>query len=233
MIDFMRPSRFAITLLLGSCVTFAVVSQLLADDLNPPPWTRSGASNRSTSAEWDFDEDGTNPLLPDGNTVPLIVGDYNTQLDTQFPGGAPHPSGNAVNLTYTGSGFRNEGTALGTLAFNVPNWIDLEPFKWLRLQVTYSGDAPTTQVTGDKGRIDVTEELLATVPGTAGQLQYFYQDWILRPNPNWEQVVLFVPPQTFIDQVVIDSISTPEPGTALLAALAALPVIRLVRRYRR
>jgi hypothetical protein len=198
---------------------------LRADDLNPPSWPRLGASNRSTSAEWDFDDDGANPLLPDGDTVPLIVGDFKPMLDAAFPGGAPHPSGFAsAGLTYTGaSGFLGTAVGGGTLAFNVPNWIDQEPFKFLRLQVTYTGTTPGTGVFGSigvSGGPEVTETPGPIVPGTAGQSLYFYQDWTLQPNPDWEQVVLFVPAGTFIDQVVIDSISTvPEPSALALGMI--------------
>jgi hypothetical protein len=198
-----------------------------ADDVSPPSWPRLGATNRSTSAEWDFDDDGTNPLLPDGNTVPLIVGDFKPTLDGAFPGSAPHPSGAASGvLTYTaGSGFLNSGTAPGTIAFNVPNWIDQEPFKFLRIQVTYTGPTPGTRVFGFLGVPGdgnaVTEFPGAVVLGTVGQSLHMYQDWTLQPNPDWEQVVVDVPVGTFIDQVVIDTISTiPEPSALALAMMA-------------
>jgi hypothetical protein len=209
-----------------------------ADDLNPPSWPRSGATNRSTSAEWDFDEDGTNPLLPDGNTVPLITGDFKATLDGAFPATAPHPSGFAsAGLTYTGgSGFINNGTSPATLAFNVPNWIDQEPFKFLRLQVTYTGPTPGTRLfgaIGTSGGPDVTEIPGPIVPGTTGQSLYFYQDWTCLPNPDWEQVVLDVPPGTFIDQVVIDTISTiPEPSALVLAAVAMVVSAFVINRRR-
>ncbi len=222
------------------CVLVGAGQMARGDDVNPPSWPRLGAANRSTSAEWDFDEDGANPLHPDGDSVPLIVGDFKPQLDTAFPGGAPHPSGVAsAGLTYTaGSGFLGTGTNGGTLAFNVPNWIDQEPFKFLRLQVTYTGTTPTTGVFGFLGVPGdgnaVTELAGPIVPGTVGtSSSYFYQDWTLRPNPDWEQVVLFVPNGTFIDQVVIDTISTvPEPSMIVLTAVGLLALGTVVSRRR-
>ena len=210
-----------------------VTEWAFADDLNPPPY-RGG--NRSTLAEWDFDQDGTNPLLPDGD-LPTVVGDFNTALDVAFPNGAPHPSGFAnTGLTYNGEGFSNNDDVTHPMTFNIPNWIDLEPFKLLRLQVTYTGPTPGTDVFGFLGVVGtadlVSETLVNTVPGTVGQSLYFYQDWELRPNPDWEQVVLFLQPGTFIDQVVIDTISIPEPSSIVLGAMGLLAIGRVARRQR-
>ena len=231
----MTTRLHAATLMMVLCgALLGVTEWTFAEDLNPPPY-RGGF--RSTVAEWDFDEDGTNPLLPDGD-LPTVVGDFAPQLDAAFPAGAPHPSGFAnSNLTYTGSGFLNEGEVNRNLSFNVPNWIDQEPYKFLRLQVTYTGTTPGTTVfgvLGAPGETDsVDEVLLDTVFGTAGNSLYFYQDWELRPNPDWDQVVLFVPPGTFIDQVVIDTISTPEPSSIALAAIMALSALGWKARRRR
>ena len=123
------------TLMMIVCgILIGLTERAFADDLNPPPY-RGGT--RSTSAEWDFvpDEAGglSNPLFPDGDTVPLVVGDFNLALDAAFPGGAPHPSGFAnASLTYTGAGFVNNDEVTRPMSFNVPNWIDLEPIKYLR-----------------------------------------------------------------------------------------------------
>lgn len=228
------------TLLMIACSSMLGIAKwAFADDLNPPPWTRSGAANRSTSAEWDFTGSPTaglpNPLLPDGNTVPLIKGDFAAALDAAFPAGAPHPSGFAnSSLTFTGTGFINNDEVTHPISFNVPNWIDQEPFKFLRLQVTYTGPAPLTEVFGFLGvpgdSALVTEAASNPVFGTAGNSLYFYQDWELRPNPDWEQLVLNVPPGTFIDQVVIDTISTPEPSTIALGLIGLLALGRVARR---
>ena len=162
------------------------------------------------------------PSAPDGNEVPLVVGDAAVLLDAAFPTGAPHPtcallgsisySGQASNGGYVGG---QDGT--GVLVCNVPNWIDTEPEKRLRLQVTYRGTEPGTLVIGFLGvpgsSEDVDEFVLARTDDTDPQLpngfSYFYEDWKLFPNPDWEQVVIFVPASTFIDQVVIDTISGP------------------------
>ena len=208
-----------------SLLTAASIS---GDDLKPPRY-RGGPL--STSAEWDFltAQPRTN-IQPDGTTVPLVIGDAAPLLNAAFPVGAPHPSGATFgDIEWSSSsngGYRGGPKGDGGLVFNVPNWIDTEPEKRLRLQVTYVGGAPPTAVFGFLGvpgsSDSVTETLARRVSDTDPMLPpnsaYFYEDWLLYPNPDWEQVVIFVPTGTFVDQVVIDTISGPLTGPFLLFA---------------
>jgi hypothetical protein len=216
----------------------------LADDLTPPPY-RFGP--RSTTAEWGFDQhsgDLDDPIFPDGPQ--LIIGDFAPSLNTAFPDGDPHPSGFAFqDMTYTGSGWlagEIDG-GQGMLAFNVPNWIDQEPIKFLRLQVTWLGN-PTGEpgssvsahfVTSGTSPNEAVETALPRVGMTlpSSGANYFYEDWIIQPNPFWEQLVLTVPPGTEIDQVVIDSISIPEPGSFALATFGGLGALAWIARRKR
>lgn len=224
--------------ILGVSTAFATTA--LADDLNPPTYR---GQPRSTSAEWDFLTNQPSPQIqPDGTTVPLVVGDFKAQLDAAFPASAPHPSGATFgSIAWTDA--QSNGGYLGSaggnppvLAFNVPNWIDNEPLKLLRLQITYSGPTPGTSVQGFlgvPGSSDAVVEdagplLPQTSPSLPEGMNYVFQDWTMQPNPDWEQVVIFLQPGTFIDQVVIDSISLPEP-----AAFAALASVSLLLRRRR
>lgn len=221
----------------------------IADDLRPPSYR---GLPRTTSAEWDFLTDQpTDNIQPDGTTVPLVVGDIAPQLDAAFAGD-PHPSGSRFGgASVAWSSMSNGGylaTGVGTaqrgLVFNVPNWIDQEPLKLLRVQITYQGPAPTTTVFGSLGvpgsSDAVTEQLAAHVDVTTGLpptlppgTSYFYDDWTIQPNPDWEQVVVFMSEGTFVDQVVIDSISfVPEPSSAVLVALG-LSGLLLARGRRR
>jgi hypothetical protein len=122
------------------------------------------------------------------------------------------------------------------LVFNVPNWIDTEPLKRVRIQVTYQGPAPSTEVIGSLGvpgsSDNVTEVFIGRVPGTSPNLpagmSYFYDDWEVRPNPDWEQVVIRMLENTFVDQVVIDTVSyIPEPS-GLALGIAGLTSLRWV-----
>lgn len=187
-----------------------------AHDLRPPDYR---GEERSTVAGWDFlTEQDPDNIQPDDPEVPLVVGDAAPLLDAAFPAGAPHPSGAVFgDVTYVNNlgGYRGGEQGDGGIVFNVPNWIDEEPEKRLRLQVTYRGAEPPTLVFGFLGvpgssdgveevfieRIHVEDESLPA------DSFYFYEDWQMFPNPDWEQVVVFLPEGTFVDQVVIDSVS--------------------------
>jgi hypothetical protein len=235
---------------LAACALLVIGCSCLsagADDLNPPNYR---GLPRSTSAEWDFlTAQPTNNIQPDGTSVPLVVGDAAPLLDAAFVGD-PHPSGSifgGTSVAWTGAisngGYLATGpSSVGRgLVFNVPNWIDQEPLKRLRVQVTYQGPAPSTTVFGFLGvpgsSDNVTETFIgrvtATSPSLPAGMSYFYDDWECRPNPDWEQVVINVDEGTFVDQVVIDSVSyVPEPaGVALgLGGLAGLAWARGRRR---
>jgi hypothetical protein len=229
----LRPARLHLVI---STVLFLAANSLsaVADDLNPPNYR---GLPRSTSAEWDFLTDQpTNNIQPDGTSVPLVVGDTQAQLDAAF-NGDPHPSGNrfgGASVAWTGAISNGGYLATGPssvdrgLVFNVPNWIDTEPLKRVRIQVTYQGPAPSTEVIGALGvpgsSDNVTEVFIGRTPGTSPNLpagmSYFYDDWEVRPNPDWEQVVIRMQENTFVDQVVIDTVSyVPEPSAAVLAIL--------------
>jgi len=183
------------------------------DDLNPPGYR---CANCATSAEWDFES--AQPLLniqPDGTSVPLKTGDFAPFLNAAFPASGPYPSGSAFGGCILAGGGISGGTDGCQLAFNVPNCIDEEPEKRLRLQVTYLGPDPTTDMFGFLGvpgsSLLVEEDFVAQVADTSFKIRpckYFYQDWQFFPNPDWEQVVLNIPAATTIKQVVIDTISS-------------------------
>ena len=211
----MRPTRIATCCIL---LTLLMAVAASADDLFPPSYR---GAVRSTSAEWDFlTDESPDAIPPDGDSVPLVVGDAASLLDSAFPTGAPHPSGGTIGdvawSSASNGGYRGGAGGDGILVFNVPNWLDSEPSKRLRLQVTYSGPRPTTLVIGFlgvPGSSDAVTELrvetveVATSPKLPAGMSYFYEDWQLLPNPDWEQVVLFLAEGTFVDQVVIDTVS--------------------------
>ena len=64
---------------------------------------------------------------------------------------------------------------------------------------------------------------------------HFYSDIWMEPNPDWEQIVVTVPLGTVIVEVVVDSVSSPEPATLSLLAFGGLAIggWTLIRRRRR
>lgn len=132
--------------------------------------------------------------------------------------------------------------ATGTvLEIFIPNFVDPLPLKKLRIQVTYepgsSGlDPLVVGVTG-------VDDPAGTVPGIlvdhvvddedpSDTLAYFYEDWVVYPNPDYELIELFVPFGVTLDEVIVDTVSTvPVPGALYLFASAlALGGIKLRKR---
>ena len=120
-----------------------------------------------------------------------------------------------------------------TLVANVQNWIDELPIKFLRVQFTYLGTlAPS--VIGVVGS-DVNAGTVNGTPQGAGQFDatHRYEDWIIQPNPDWEQIQIQVPFGTTLDELVINTQSVPEPSSLLLVGLSsvAMGVTAVFRRW--
>ncbi len=203
-----------------------------ADDLFPPPWF---GEPLSVHAEWDWMQPPANLGFMPPDTFDTVSGTADPNVgpngESLYMGFNTHSE---VDLPADWSWVPGDGDGgltpnlpgLG-IAFNVQNWIDFEPFKYIRIQVTYQGAPPTIDwVLGvfepGGGQADGFPLDRFDQPG------YFYEDWIIEPNPDWEQIVIGVPMGTVLDQVVIDTVSFPSPGT--LALLAAVPLIITRRR---
>jgi hypothetical protein len=129
------------------------------------------------------------------------------------------------------------------LAIELPNFIDQLPLKLMRLQVSWTGSSTTpptiTDILGFEGgdppvagQLDFSSPVQ---PFTQPDGGYQYHDLSLRPNPDRETIVLQIPPDVVLDQIVVDTVSTvPEPGAvALLAAGAGALAISMLWRRRR
>lgn len=194
----------------------AMTSAALADDF-APPWFRG--EQLSIQAEWEWASPpadlffmAPDVFIPVGGTVGgVLYPGFPTHAEVEFPADWRWLLGDGDGgLTPTNPNGAN-------IIFNVQNWVDEEPIKYLRIQITHQGLPPqVVSVTG-------------FLPGTPGAFdggltiddQHFYSDWRMLPNPSWEQVVVNVPFGTVLDEVVIDSVSVPAPAGALLFAIVA------------
>ena len=186
----------------------------LADDLFPPPWR---GLPYTTYAAWDFTT-SNNPAPPD--TGLAIIGD----------GGGGGPSaivqGNMHwDPVFNGSWISGGGG--GTMWFQIPNWIDDRPVKLIQIQITHQIStfpfSGISQVSGSDplGISGIIEDSETTIPlDPFNGLVHRTEQWRIFPNPDNEWLLMDVPPDMAITQVVIDTWSVPEPSSLLLGALA-------------
>lgn len=184
----------------------------LADDFMPPEFR---GDELTVMAEWDFLQNFTIEPYDYYNYPPdqlVTVGDGIHELGDAF-----------THAHFTETMFWREGEAYtldqwGQIDFYVVNWTDPYPYKHLWIQITFRGAgvpyvgsiiAPNPQ-TGSwtdpsegspQDRIEVNPNQ---------RVEY----WVLQPNPDREHIYLDVPPDTVVEQVLIDTISTPSPVSA-------------------
>jgi len=199
----MRTNRM---MLVGEML--AVVAVLapvaLGDDLNPP-WYRQ--EPLSVYAHW---SDDTTGLLTLDVLEWVDDGDPSTYLDSIPPTETVVPCPENI------------------YEFQVPNIVDELPIKYLRLQLTWTGatappiDLFTEGFEGDElvasAIAYASTPLVFTQPD--GGYQYF--DIEYRPNPDFERINVQLPPDAALTQVVVDSISIPDPATLALLATGGL-----------
>lgn len=194
-----------------------------ADNIVPPPWVGSDPAFE-TFQEWEFHTPGI--IAPDGD-IPTI----NPGIPTATPGPG-------VKHTLAGGGFGLDGydgisEPGNTITFSVPNIPDNRPVKHLRIQINgvwTTAPPPTVAFLAGSGFSGPSASVFVgsdeTIPGF-----HRWEDWDMFPNPDFEQLVLTVPQGSFVNQVVIHTISIPEPSSALLLACPAVCLVRRRRRF--
>ncbi|QDU71294.1 hypothetical protein [Mucisphaera calidilacus] len=204
-----------------------IAAPALADNFAPPPYVGQPLSYH---AEWDFG----NPndiSAPDkeSNGGPID----NEFLYDRFATHIDYDGDGWVHVDADGDGgIANPGRP-GSFGINTINWVDTLPLKLIRVQITHIGPAP--DVRGAEGisydpyhggsTLDSTSHgFFPSDPPVVVDPNRFYQDITMWPNPDWEQIIVDVPQGTVIDQIVVDSISIPEPlaSTCLMLAAALL-----------
>ena len=197
-------------------------------DLNPADF-RGGPL--SVFAHWKFDDSGESKVTT--NTV-----------DDNDP---------STTLSEVGFSVLPDPNEFGTVfRFNIANWIDEEPVKHVRIQIIwefpgttppppgilrphvesvigFEADPTTGQLTKIPGEPKFWSDPfpILDIPGGGDRdLWYQYHDYMMMPNPDWEQVNIFFPHGIRPVEVIFDTISIPGPGSAALAGLGGLVAVR-------
>lgn len=236
-----------------AAILFVACTSAFADDFNPPPYRGLQLSYTCEWDTFSHFTDplgfypDTESNVDDNDPATFFYqglgsgGLGNTHLDLS-PSVPANPTGWAVVPSGADFGLTDLVTPGGnTFAAQVANWVDWWPLKHLRVQVAYtdpSGNNPPV-ITGVSGftvaaplgsgpQGSATSETLGGLVGGVYNdplyPNYFYEDWVIMPNPDWEQVRFFLPQGTIVDQIVIDTISLPEPAGLGLVGLALLAV---------
>jgi hypothetical protein len=192
---------------LAAVLTFSW-GTVYGDDLTPPSYR---GSPLSTSAQWNIVPGST--ILNMTNWSSIGNNDPTTYL---YP-----------NFTPTAQVIPNNGI----YQFQIPNWVDNMPVKYLRLQLAWGGTTQSPLNIFSQG-LDGVNPVVATVAFasipqilTSGVYQYF--DLMFQPNPDFERVDVQLPASNYLTQAVIDTVSTvPEPATICLLSLGALRLLR-------
>lgn len=200
----MRPRT---ALLMAAVFTAIVATAALADDFNPAPWRDDPLS---VAAEWEFISQVLYDMPPDQmNTVGDGINIFNTDCEThahfEFVYWEPDPTAPGDGRIYTTD-------APGLVRFFLCNWIDYYPLKYIWVQITCGGaGAPFVQdVLAPNPATNQWEyPLHGTLIEKWGSAGHLTESWFLPYNPDREYVDLLIPPYTWVDQVWIDTISTP------------------------
>lgn len=207
----------------GLLLAAAVIAPVAAaHDLTPPPWRGDPGS---TFQHWMFNQ----PPNPAGPTLP-------DQLQ-QVPGlGQPsymEPGPFQWHPTFMGMGGVLSVPGGGVVRFFIPNFEEPPPhFKKIRVQLTWFTGNPNTIVIPPGGPAIGGTVSTQPIPGTAWN--HSTVDFMLDGCPPYEFVAIrnLTSDKVFLDQVVIDTICTPVPEPATMAALG-IGAFAFIRRKRK
>jgi len=211
-----------------------------ADDFLGPSGVPFRGTPLSVFAEWEFLSTyaGSTSIPP--VSFNSIGGGGSETLYAGFVSDADI-SGESWAWDLDGLGLISTGLNGANITFNVQNWVDNEPFKALVVQITYfdpSGAAPlpgfpaphVVSVEGMEGQNPVTGFPFSLIPPDHRGGIHVAEHWSMEPNPDFENIVVFVPNGIHLNEVVIDTVSTPEPATLSLLIVGAAVMFRYRRR---
>ncbi len=205
----MRSAPYVTALALVTLMVTAAV----ADDYNPPPWRGEPGT---TYARWEFFEP-FNPTPPPD--------------EFENPFGPPallvNPFGDGWLPDYQGR--PGVWTLSGEIWVDIYNYPEPNPDKFIWIQLTW---APMWNEPNPFPRVEETFTPGGPYPGEeidrqfAGPEDWQYSTFLieLHPNPDFETVHIWG--DIYVDELVIDTICVPEPGSLWLLASGVLGFVR-------
>lgn len=218
----MKLIRFLSVLVCWTLVTTPVFAVPILEDVNPPSFR--GEPN-SVVAVFDLEvavigppdefTEGPGATYPLDGLIPFADGPY-TNLDS--------------SLSYF---------------IELPNYIDQEPLKKIRVQYIYHTGNPlnarawTEELTAPDGQFPpgINNGVLTAsgkvtgIPHPSGNLHHYWEDFEIRPNPDNEFFeVRFINADPHM--LIIDTISIPEPSSIVLFGLAGGLIFAMRRRLK-
>jgi hypothetical protein len=185
--------------------------QAQAADFKPPAWR---GQPLTTVQEWEFNTNPPVAIGPDGD------------IPTVNPGGPTATPGPGIIGGAMGDD-KSWGTSLAgaKITFDIPNFIDTERRKDMWVQVTV-GQGDTFTIGGlsaDPPPVTITTPSITRIINPPGfddtKYDFYLAKWQIFPNPASEKFDLILGAGTNVYEVVVDTISTPEP-TSILGFLA-------------
>jgi len=200
-------------MLAAAVLMVGLAAPALADDFQPASFR---GEDLTVAAEWEFISQSLIDLPPSYiNWIDDGVHEYN---ESCYVHTHPNQVFWAADPNEPGDGIAYTNDIPGQLDFFLCNFIDDYDFKYVWVQITYGETMP------GMGGIPYIYEVVAPNEVTNGWenavygMQIEFADmppmyrtelWILPYNPDREFVNLWIPPHTYIDQIWIETISTP------------------------
>jgi len=183
----------------------AIGTTVVAEDFCPP-WFRG--IPLSVQAEWDF-------------TVPPDWTDYYPEW-VNFVGDGEHEHSDMPTHGHGEGIFWDEETGIytegdwGYFYPAVDNWYDDEPNKYVWVQITWEGSNGSPYVFDVFGAPWDDPIQGYYVDSFDWDANHHVDHWEMHPNPWAEFVYIAIPPWTYVDEIMIDTISTSKTGPMVL-----------------
>jgi hypothetical protein len=193
-----------------------------ADDTYPPPWRGEPGT---TFEEWEFSTSAS-PTPPDSFNNP-----YGTPSATATPG-----TGQSWQDEWGGA--QGVWPLSGNIEATIPDSPVPLPYKDIWVQLTWAKQVDSSTPTvwevdsGDIGTL-IEQDVLGTTGLPAPNDEWYHSTYLIQLEPNPSSEIVRIDGTLMVDELVIDTICVPEPGTLTLLATGLTALLAYALRKRR